>query len=265
MSIKRLQDLSNHPDPGRGGSGRRGLWQKIGDLVYPGQCHRCGAALEAGRSLCESCADELPSLHEPFCAICGEEHEGQIGAAFECSNCRGQTFSFDFARPALPLHPELLEMIHGLKYARRIHLARELARLAARAFAEDPRLAPALEEGWPLVPVPLHHRRLIWRHFNQAGEIARSLSHHTGLPLCPALVRTRGTGFQAHLSRAERLKNLRGAFRLSRSGARLAAAQPPGAVLVDDVFTTGATTGECARVLRAAGVQKVVVVTVMRG
>lgn len=235
------------------------------DLVYPGKCHRCTSALEAGRSLCEGCADELPGLKAPFCEHCGEEYEGQIDSAFECPNCRGQTFSFDFARPALPHHPALLEMIHELKYARRIGLANELARLAARAFDDDARLAPALAEGWPLVPVPLHRRRLLWRHFNQAEEIARSLAQHTGLPLCRALVRTRGTGSQTRLSRAERLKNLRGAFELSRAGRQFAAGNPPGAVVVDDVFTTGATTGECARVLRKAGIQKVVVVTVMRG
>jgi competence protein ComFC len=156
-------------------------------------------------------------------------------------------------------------MIHELKYARRIALASELARLAARAFDDDARLASALAEGWPLVPVPLHRGRRLWRYFNQAEEIARPLSQQTGLPLCPALVRTRGTGSQTSLSRAERLKNLRGAFELSRAGKRFAAGKPAGAVVVDDVFTTGATTGECARVLRKAGVQKVVVVTVMRG
>jgi len=144
-------------------------------------------------------------------------------------------------------------------------LAAELGRLAGRAFAEDPRLAEALEGGWPLVPVPLHRRRHLWRFFNQAEEIARSLGRATGLPLCRALLRTVSTGSQTRLSRAQRLKNLKGAFALSREGKRFTAAGPPGAVLVDDVFTTGATTGECARLLRRSGVQKVVVVTVMRG
>lgn len=252
-------------DSDTGEKGRRGIWKRMFDLVYPGKCRRCRAALEAGRSLCEGCAAELPGLKDPFCAQCGEEHEGRIESAFSCVNCRGQTFSFDFARPALPHHPELLEMIHELKYARRIELVDELARLAKRAFDEDSRLAPALAEGWPLVPVPLHRNRRLWRHFNQAEEIALRLSHHAELPVCQALVRTRGTGTQTSLSRAERLKNLRGAFELSAKGKRFAAGNPAGAVIVDDVFTTGATTGECARVLRKAGVQKVVVVTVMRG
>ncbi|QJE98328.1 ComF family protein [Luteolibacter luteus] len=235
------------------------------DLLYPGVCHRCGEGIPGDRSLCEPCDLTLPSLRTPFCRKCGEEFEGRIEGDFECPNCRDLRFSFDFARPALPNHPALLGMIHELKYLRRIHFGVELGRLTARAFAEDPRLAEALEGKWPLIPVPLHRRRLVWRHFNQAEEIARSLGRHTGLPVCRALSRLRGTESQTRLSRAQRLKNLKGAFALSVSGRKFTAGNPPGAILVDDVFTTGATTNECARVLRRAGVQKVVVVTAMRG
>ncbi len=244
---------------------RRGLWSWVLDLVYPGLCHGCGEGIAGDRSLCGACRDSLPSLRMPFCRSCGEEFEGRIEGAFDCPNCRDLEFSFEFARPALPNHPLVLGMIHDLKYGRRIELAGELGRLAGRAFADDPRLAVALAEGWPLVPVPLHRRRRLWRYFNQAEEIARSLARATGLPLCPALRRIRSTGSQTRLSRAQRLKNLRGAFALSAAGGTFAAAKPAGAVVVDDVFTTGATSDECARMLRRAGVQKVVVVTVMRG
>lgn len=244
---------------------RRGFVSRILDLLYPGVCHRCGTAVPGDRSLCPPCDIGIPSLAEPFCRKCGEEFEGRIDGDFECPNCRDLKFSFEFARPALANHPAALGMIHELKYLRRIDLALELGRVTARAFAEDVRLAAALEEKWPLVPVPLHRRRHLWRHFNQAEEIARSLSKRTGLPLCRALSRLRRTDSQTRLSRAQRLKNLRGAFALSKKGVEFAAGKPAGAVLVDDVFTTGATTDECARVLRRAGVQKVVVVTVMRG
>lgn len=247
------------------GAEKRGWWSGLLDLIYPGVCHGCGDGVAGNRSLCSACSGELPSLRSPFCTTCGEEYQGRIEGRFECPNCRDLDFAFEFARPALPNHPVLLEMIHQLKYGRKVELAGELGRLAARAFREDSRLAAALNGGWPLVPVPLHRRRKLWRHFNQAEEIARALGRATGLPLCPALERIRATGSQVRLTRAQRLSNLRGAFGLSRTGAAFAAGRPPGAVVVDDVFTTGATTDECARVLRRAGVQKVVVVTVMRG
>ncbi|WP_367874308.1 double zinc ribbon domain-containing protein [Luteolibacter sp. Populi] len=243
----------------------RGWWARCLDLFYPSVCHACGKATPGDDSLCEDCRAAIPSLQSPFCLRCAEEFDGMIETDFECSNCRSLDFDFAFARPAIAHHEVVLKMIHELKYQRRIHLAPELGRLAARSFAEDPRLLEALDGKWPLVPVPLHRRRQLWRHFNQAEEVARPIARLTGLPFCRALSRQRGTGSQTRLSRAERLKNLRGAFALSGAGERFFAAHPAGAVLVDDVFTTGATTNECARVLRRAGVQKVVVVTVMRG
>ncbi|MGC4015696.1 MAG: hypothetical protein QM755_14410 [Luteolibacter sp.] len=157
-----------------------------------------------------------------------------------------------------------MELIHGLKYRKGLHLAAELGRLAAESFA-DPRLAPALAEKWPLIPVPLHPSRQRERYFNQAAEIARTVSSVTGLPVLAALRRIRKTETQTHFGRTQRLANLKGAFTLSQAGARFSAGKPPGAVVIDDVFTTGATVHECARVLRRGGVQKVIVVTVMRG
>ena len=251
--------------PGDAAGGWRRVLSGFLDFLYPGVCHRCGEGVPGDRSLCGPYLQAIPSLRDPFCPTCGEEFEGRVEGSQECPNCRDLRFSFEFARPALSNRPEILSMIHELKYQRRIHLAPELGRVSARAFSEDSRLAIALDEKWPLIPVPLHRRRLLWRHFNQAEEIARSLGHHTGLPVCRALSRLRRTDSQTRLTRAQRLKNLRGAFSLSKEGGKFAAGKPSGAVLVDDVFTTGATTGECARVLRRAGVQKVVVVTVMRG
>ncbi|MDB6077826.1 MAG: amidophosphoribosyltransferase [Akkermansiaceae bacterium] len=239
-------------------------WSRTLDLIYPPLCHPCGKGLRDGRTLCETCDLSLPRLKEPFCDTCGEEFEGSMEGSFECPNCRSQDFAFSFARPALSNDPRLLEMIHQLKYGRRIDLAAELGRLAGDSFA-DPRLAEALAGRWPLVPVPLHRRREQWRHFNQAWEIARALGKTTGLPVLKALSRQRPTNAQTRLTRAQRLKNLQGAFALSKNGRRDLDRLLAGVVLIDDVFTTGATTHECARVLRRAGVQKVVVVTVMRG
>lgn len=157
-----------------------------------------------------------------------------------------------------------MELIHGLKYQKALHLAPELGRLAAESFS-DPRLATALAERWPLIPVPLHPSRQRERYFNQAAEIARTVSAVTGLAVLPALKRIRKTETQTHFGRARRLANLKGAFALSRTGTRFANGKPSGAVVIDDVFTTGSTVHECARVLRRGGVQKVIVVTVMRG
>lgn len=243
-------------------------WRKLAsralDLLYPPLCAVCRENLSEGRALCDACDADLPQLVEPFCKTCGEPFPGEIEGPFACPNCSKLKFAFEFARPAMVRDERVLEIIHRLKYGRELHLAKDLGRLAAGAFA-DPRLAPALAGNWPLVPVPLHRKRLQHRHFNQAEEISRVLSAHTGLPVIGALRRIRATEHQTALTRSQRLENLRGAFVITAAGRRRSGQSPAGAVLVDDVLTTGSTVDECAKILRRAGFQKVCAVTVMRG
>jgi ComF family protein len=243
-------------------------WRKLAsralDLLYPPLCAVCRENLSEGRALCDACDADLPQLVEPFCKTCGEPFPGEIEGPFACPNCSKLKFAFEFARPAMVRDDRVLEIIHRLKYGRELHLAKDLGRLAAGAFA-DPRLAPALAGNWPLVPVPLHRKRLQHRHFNQAEEISRVLSAYTGLPVIGALRRIRATEHQTALTRSQRLENLRGAFVITAAGRRRSGQSPAGAVLVDDVLTTGSTVDECAKILRRAGFQKVCAVTVMRG
>jgi ComF family protein len=234
------------------------------DLVYPAECALCRVPLDHGCALCGECAADLPSLREPFCPTCGLAFDGAVDRAIDCPNCAKSSLRFEFARPAMTRDPRTLDLIHRLKYGREIHLADPLAGLAMRAF-DDPRLARALESRWPLVPVPLHRSKLRQRHFNQAAEIARGLSKRTGLPLIAALARTRRTDTQTMLGRGARMTNLKGAFDLTRSGRRGLETARDGAILIDDVLTTGSTLDECAKVLRKAGVRTVVALTVMRG
>lgn len=245
-------------------SGWNQFFTRILDLLYPPSCAICCANLSDGRSLCDTCDADLPRLVEPFCKHCGEGFPGEIEGSFSCPNCSKIQFAFDFARPATFRDERTLGMIHRLKYSRHLYLAAELGRIATEAFS-DPRLATALQHQWPLVPVPLHRKRLQHRHFNQAGEIARVIGQHTGLPLLHALRRIRTTGHQTALTRSQRLENLRGAFSITPQGSQWISGKPTGAILVDDVLTTGSTVNECAKVLRKAGFQTVAVVTVMRG
>ena len=232
------------------------------DWLYPSVCAVCEEVQPQGRTLCAACDAELPRLRAPFCSRCGEHFEGRIDDDFTCPNCSKLKFAFEFARPAMMLDERTRTMIHQLKYGRGIHLAAGLGRLASGAL-EDDRFALALEEKWPLVPVPLHRSRQAWRHFNQAMEIAKPLGKIVGLPVLDGLKRVRATETQTHLTRKQRLENLRGVFAVSRGGERWPRKQ--GAILVDDVLTTGSTADACAKALRKAGYQRIFVVTVMRG
>ena len=239
------------------------------DWIYPPLCTICGCGLEGGRALCDHCAAGMARIVPPFCDVCGESFRGQIDGAFDCPNCKEQSFHFEFARAAMDRSDETLELVHRLKYGKEIHLARELGILACAAF-QDRRLAVALEEKWPLVPVPLHWRRQRDRQFNQAEEIAKILGEEMGLPVVKRLKRIRRTQTQTRLTRRQRMDNLKGAFAIRKSrfwekGNPIGTGETPGVILVDDVFTTGSTVDECAKVLRKAGARRVAVLTVMRG
>lgn len=237
---------------------------KLLDQFYPSACALCDEVLAGGRSLCGSCAEGMPEVAAPFCEVCSEPFTGQIDGAFVCPNCDQVSFHFEFARCAMARCDGLLGMIHELKYAGRNYLATELGLLACRAF-QDRRLAIARDEGWVMVPVPLHWRRLRIRQFNQAEEIAKVIAKESGLQVSRMLRRSEPTATQTRLSRRERMANLKNAFSLGRFVDGAAVASHPGIILVDDVLTTGSTVDACAKVLRRAGAKRVAVLTVMRG
>ena len=165
---------------------------------------------------------------------------------------------FKSARSAVIARDPVLEMIHRYKYQRALWFEPFLADLLIRAAG------PVLAERRPemIVPVPLHSTKEREREFNQAERLARRLGKATELPVNNRLLRrVVPTQTQTHLGRPERLNNVRNAFAMRRGchldGERI--------ILLDDVFTTGATTGECARVLTAAGAGEVCVWTVARG
>lgn len=245
---------------------KHGWWRRLGgralDLLYPPLCQACGEGLADNRWLCAGCAGRLPRIAAPFCATCGEPFFGNIQSEFRCPNCQDVSFAFDFARAALNGDSEeARSLVHALKYRRGLHLGRDLALLMVEAFS-DPRLLPAVEEKWPLIPIPLHPKRLRQRHFNQAGELAQHLGHLLGLPVVAALRRVRATPTQTRLSRKHRLENLAGAFALAPAAAKLSGGR---VILIDDVLTTGATSHECAKILKdQAGISQVAVVTLLR-
>lgn len=241
-------------------------------LIFAESCALCHAAPggHGVRALCRSCFDSLPRLAEPRCSVCGEWFVGVVPGPFRCTNCADRRFAFDFATAPFQARGSLRELIHQFKYERRLWLGPLLGYLLADALRgphADARLAGV---EWLLVPVPLHPRRLREREFNQAAELAATAAGLTGLKVADVLSRIRYTTGQASLTRHDRLANLRGAFRLRRPWIPFRRFRSPVAgrdvLLIDDVFTTGATMQECARVLRGDGeARRIVALTLARG
>lgn len=230
------------------------------NFLYPPVCALCGAARAdvASGLVCSGCRAQARFVRPPFCERCGLPFEGALTTPFQCANCDGVELHFTSARSAAVAGGIVLEAIHRYKYQRALWLEPFLAGLLVEAAS------PALRgNGWDvIVPVPLFPAKQREREFNQAERLARHLSAATGIQmLSGALRRVRPTPTQTRLSREQRAANMRGAFAVRRgmdfAGRRV--------VLVDDVFTTGATTNACAAALRAAGAREVCVWTVARG
>jgi ComF family protein len=225
-------------------------------LVYRAECAACGGAVDRPRSgpLCAACWAALPAHPARVCA-CGEPLASPL--ADRCGRCRRGRQPFSRGASLGPYEGALRTVIHELKYRGRRPAAEELARrLAARG-----EVASALAGGAVIVPVPLHPARRAERGFNQAALLAREIGRRAGLPVCDdALVRRTDTRSQAGLTAAQRRANVQGAFVVRRKA--LVAGRA--VVLVDDVYTTGATARACADALRAAGAAEVRIVTVAR-
>lgn len=230
-------------------------------FVYPNLCQICRdhrATLEEG-FVCVECWRQVRFIKPPFCKRCGIPFQGEITTEFECSNCRDAELHFAFARSAAVAKGVVLDVIHRYKYLRALWFEHFLADLLIRQAV--PELS---RQKWDfIVPVPLHSLKEREREFNQAERLAGFLGKATNIPIKTDLLkRVIATPTQTLLTREERATNMRNAFALCEPGKKLNGER---IVLLDDVFTTGATTSACARVLQKAGAGEVCVWTVARG
>jgi len=236
-------------------------WLNTGlGFFYPEVCQLCESerATAKGGFVGAKCWQQIRFIRPPFCKRCGLPFEGDLTTAFECTNCREMELHFTSARSAVAAKTVVLEVIRRFKYRRALWFENFLADLLIREAA------PALrEQKWDFIaPVPLHSLKEREREFNQAELLAKHLSAATKIPLNTKLLRRISpTMTQTLLTREQRAENMRGAFAV-RAGVKLNGEK---IILVDDVFTTGATTSAGAKVLRAAGAGDVCVWTVARG
>jgi ComF family protein len=248
----------------------RQIAESLFAVLFPSDCRICGIALVKISRLpvCQECLDSIRPLGGELCAICGERLFSSYAlSALEseprCGLCRRIEPNFARAVAHGSYEGGLRELIHLLKYGGVRPAANVLGRMLAEAIAGLEVNSSA--EPIAVIPVPLYRARLRDREFNQAETIARAamkfMPASSGLRLRPGILeRKRETASQTGLTRHQRRANVRGAFAVARpeiiKGRQV--------LVVDDVYTTGATVSECARVLRRAGATKVWVATVAR-
>ena len=217
------------------------------ELVFPGSCLLCGTELP-GRAephfpVCRECLSALTPIRElRRCRVCSMP---LISESEVCTRCRSREFAFDRCFALYRYGGRVRELLYQFKFQRRRRAARVLGYLMGRGYQE--RFA-----GLPAVPVPGSPRGIRRRGWDPMDLVAKALAAMFHIEVLDLLRRgpsreQKGLGFD------ERLANVRGAIRLKDPRRPV----PPELVLVDDIFTTGATTSECARLLREAGARRI--------
>lgn len=226
-------------------------------LLYPPSCEICGEPTAHADYLCAQCLTNAPRIKPPFCATCSEPFDGAMSETFSCANCAHRKLHFECAVSSYRSRGTVRKIVHNFKYGRQIQLRFPIADWLGETL-DDPRLRGRRFD--IVVPVPLHPTRKRERGFNQAELLAELLCARSSLTMRPVLERIRYTTTQTVFDRAERMENLRDAFRLRKKtdvrGLRV--------LLIDDVLTTGSTLSECARVLKQAGAISVHAATAAR-
>jgi ComF family protein len=228
-------------------------------VLYPRRCPGCGRLLSFGNLICRDCRAWLPWIREPCCFLCGKpvySEEQEL-----CYDCRRFKKSFLAGISLLLYNEETRPIIADFKYHNRRSLSRYFAeeicaRYASRLASWNPGM---------IVPVPIHKRRRKIRGYNQAGLVARDLSALTGIPYLPdLLVRSSDTTPLKKLTPQARLDHLKNAFEFNPDY-KNAGLQGKSVLLIDDIYTTGATLEICTRTLMDAGFGPVYICTLCTG
>lgn len=225
----------------------------ISELFFPSgiKCVICGDDIPGydRYAVCDRC--EL-SHNTKYCLRCGRAMKNM---ADYCDYCQNHKYAFDFARAPFVYENEVVNLVHKLKYGGGKYLAEVMAEFMADEYYESGFDADIVTF------VPMHEKKKHKRGYNQAEEIARALSGILELPLVDVLDRVKLTDNLAKLGKAERAEAIDGAIALN-PGVKVKRKK---ILLVDDVFTTGATSNECARVLKRAQSSKIFVLTFATG
>jgi ComF family protein len=247
---------------------RESLADRLGwvvDWLYPPRCRACAGRI-LGRDaeyFCRRCWEQILLVCHPLCNRCGRPFPDAAGEDHTCAVCLSREPQFVAARAwacypreELEEHP-LRRVVQKFKYGRKVSLGKPLGQLMARGCRE-------FLNGFQadlIVPVPLHRKRLRWRGFNQSLVLARQIGRAYDIPADPfVLRRDHETAPQTQLDEDARRRNVRGAFALNPDRS----VDSKSVLLVDDVYTSGATVNECSRILKRNGAKQVFVLTLAR-
>lgn len=227
------------------------LPSKMKDLIYPENltCDLCGDELrvESRYNICATCIEKLPYIDGDICLNCGVSIDNE---AQYCDRCQKQSSLFKVNRSPLIYDGNAREMLHGLKFGGKKYLVKTIGAMMADTFLKY------RMEGEIIVPVPMFEKDEKKRGFNQAELLAYEVGKRLNIPVLPALKKVISTATQKELSGKERAENLDKCFEVV-----FPQVKDRKILLVDDIFTTGATANECTKALLKGKCKEVSVLT----
>jgi ComF family protein len=231
----------------------------VSDVIFPPKCLGCAEilGLQNGFYFCPDCREKIKFITGSLCPVCGTTFSNSPKGNHLCGDCLDSEPYFSCARAVVSYETIILHAIHQFKYGNNISVGDLLASFMADFSFPD----VDFTDYSLIIPVPLHIQRLRQRGFNQSLILARSLAKKRQIPVNFSLLkRHKSTLTQTGLHKTERKQNIKGAFEVGDR--KLIAGK--NVILVDDVYTTGATINECTKTLLKAGAQKVTVLTLAR-
>lgn len=235
----------------------RAMLAGLADIALPPQCLSCGRPLATHGALCPACWGKLRLIEQPYCVRLGTPFPYDPGEDSVSLEALADPPPFDRCRAVALFDDVSRSLVHGLKYRDHLELAAWMGEWMARAGTE------LTAEADIILPVPLHPRRLWWRRSNQSALLAAEIGRRSGRRVeTTALLRVRATEQQVGLTADQRDRNVRGAFRVHPKAKTALAGRR--VLLVDDVYTTGATVKAAARTLLRAGASAVDVLVFAR-
>lgn len=233
------------------------FFKAVLDIILPPRCAGTGEIVGIQGAVSPEFWAELQFIEKPFCKICGLPFSFDAGEEMLCANCLDVSPYFDQTRAAVIYNDASRKIILSFKFSDKTHYIKTFVPWMLRAGTE------LIKESDYIVPVPLHCKKLRQRLFNQSALLAQEIAKRSEkIYLAEGLVRARNTVPQKGLNKKERLSNVSGAFEVNKK--HLKEIKDKTILLIDDVFTTGATLNECAKALKNSGASKVYILTIAR-
>ena len=231
------------------------LLQNTINYVFPFRCCLCSVLTDSNDGICASCWPKFNFITQPYCAICCQKFQVNLGEDALCARCIESKPRIDMMRSLLEFSSEAKDLVHKFKYNDKTNLAKFFAKLIYNRFESD------LSDIDVIITVPMHRLKRIFRNYNPPQILAEGLSKYLQKPVVSNLLfKKRITKNQVGLNRVQRAKNLAGSFGLADNFDL----RNKTVLLVDDVLTTGATSNECSKLLKKCKVKSIKLVTIAR-